>query len=167
MKKYFILIIALFTFSIYAQDSSTKQIPEVRNFILENIDGDLIELIEEIGDGPILISFWATWCKPCKEELREFNKIYERYSESGLKMFAISVDNEKSIAKVKPYIKSNQFNFPVLLDQNSEVARLYYAQMVPYSLIINKEGKIVYTHFGYKKGDELQVEEIIKNLTNK
>ena len=166
MKKYYILIISLMCVSLLAQESESNQTPEVRNFILENLDGDLIELQEEIGEGPIILSFWATWCKPCKEEMREFNKIYEKYSDSGLKMFAISIDSEKSIAKVKPYIKSNQFDFPVLIDQNSDVARMYYAQMVPYSLIINKEGEIIYTHFGYKKGDELQVEEIIKNLIN-
>lgn len=98
----------------------------------------------------------------------EYNKIYNKYSDDGLKIFAISVDNEKSISKVKPYIKTNRFDFTVLLDPNSEVARKYYAQMVPYSVVLNESGKIIYSHLGYKKGDEIEVEKIVKEvLTSK
>lgn len=162
-----ILLIALISFSyiIGQAENNTEQI-ETQNFILENLDGDLIELNELIGEGPIIISFWATWCKPCKEELKEYNKLYKKYSEHGLQILAISIDNAKSISKVKPYIKTNGYNFTALLDPNSEVARMYYAQMVPYSLILNKEGEIIYTHLGYKKGDEIKVEEIITELLN-
>ena len=163
MIKYFYIIIFLFPLFVSAQErrEETKQ---SQNFVLENLNGEMIELYEEIGEGPILLSFWATWCKPCKEELKEYNKLYERYAERGFKLFAISVDSEKSIAKVKPYIKTNGFNFTVLLDYNSEVARMYYAQMVPYSVILNKSGEVVYTHLGYKKGDEIKVQKIIADL---
>ncbi len=163
MKKIFLLIVFILVSSLFAQNEDTKKVV-YQNFVLENLDGDLIELEEEIGEGPVLISFWATWCKPCKEELKKYNKLYEKYSEKGLKLFAISVDNEKSIAKVKPYVKTNSYEFPVLLDPNSEVARLYYAQMVPYSLILDKSGEVIYSHLGYKKGDELKVEKIISDL---
>ena len=163
MLKIILTKILIIPLLICAQKDN-EEIKQSQNFVLENLEGDLIELNDEIGEGPILLSFWATWCKPCKEELKEFNKIYGKYSDSGFKLFAISVDSEKSIAKVKPYIKTNGFNFTVLLDYNSEVARMYYAQMVPYSVIINKSGEVVYTHLGYKKGDEIEVEKIIADL---
>jgi peroxiredoxin len=163
-----ILFILLCSFSlVLAQNEDDQNKMVFQNFILENLDGDFIELEEEIGEGPVLLSFWATWCKPCKEELKEYNKLFRKYSDSGLKIFAISIDNEKSIAKVKPYARTNDFQFTVLLDPNSEAARMYYAQMVPYSVILNKSGEIIYSHLGYKKGDELEIDRIISKLVSK
>lgn len=82
-------------------------------------------------------------------------------------MFAISTDDENTVAKVKPLVKSKGYDFPVLLDTNSDAARLYYAQSVPYSVILNKKGYIIYSHLGYMKGDEINVEEIIASEINK
>ena len=164
MRKIFIvlMIIGLTTF-ISAQDAEVTE-TEATNFVLENIDGDVIELNEHIGEGPILISFWATWCKPCKEELPHVQELLEKYEEKGLTVFAISTDSEKSVAKVKPYIKSHNYTFEVLLDTNSEVARSYYVRSVPFTLIIDKSGKIVYQQLGYRKGDEIKVEEVISKI---
>jgi peroxiredoxin len=149
---------------IYAQETETPEGTPAPNFILENIEGDLVELNELIGEGPILLSFWATWCKPCVEELVHFQKIYSENEPKGLQMLGISTDSERSVAKVKPFIKTKNYTFTVLLDTNSEVARLYYARAVPYTVIIDKNGSIVYSHLGYKKGDELKVKEIINRL---
>lgn len=148
---------------ISAQDSEVTE-PEATNFVLENIEGDIVELNEYIGEGPILISFWATWCKPCKEELLHVQELLEKYVEKGLTVFAISTDSEKSVAKVKPYIKSHNYTFEVLLDTNSEVARSYYVRSVPFTLIIDQAGKVVYQQLGYRKGDEIKVEEVISKL---
>ena len=82
-------------------------------------------------------------------------------------MFAISTDNERTIAKVKPFVKSKNYNFPVLLDTNSDVARLYYAQAVPFSVLLNDKGYIVYTHLGYMRGDEVNVRNTVSELVNK
>jgi cytochrome c biogenesis protein CcmG, thiol:disulfide interchange protein DsbE len=82
-------------------------------------------------------------------------------------MFAISTDNEKSVSKVKPLIKSKGYEFPVLLDTNSETARIYYANPIPYTVLLDKNGNIVYTHRGYTKGDEIQLKEkLIELLKN-
>lgn len=137
------------------------------NFKLVNLDGKYVELDKETGGGPVLLSFWATWCKPCLEEMVEYNKIYEQYEDKGFTLLAISTDTEKSVAKVKPYIKSKGYNFPVLLDTNSEVARKYYAQQMPYTVLLDKSGNIVYSHLGYMKGDEQKVEKLITELLEK
>lgn len=134
------------------------------NFKLENTEGDIVELNEEIGEGPILLSFWATWCKPCLEELSAYKKIYNEFKEKGFKMYAISTDDERTVAKVKPFVKSKRYEFPVLLDTNSDVSRLYYAQAVPYSVILNEKGYIVYSHLGYMRGDEIQVRNTVEKL---
>jgi peroxiredoxin len=164
MRRIFIVLMLLGLSSlISAQDSEVTE-TEAANFVLENIEGDIVELNEYIGEGPILISFWATWCKPCKEELPHVQELLEKYEEKGLTVFAISTDSEKSVAKVKPYIKSHNYTFEVLLDTNSEVARSYYVRSVPFTLIIDQAGKVVYQQLGYRKGDEIKVEEVISKL---
>ena len=134
------------------------------NFKVENLDGDIVELEAELGDGPVLLSFWATWCKPCIEELGEYKKIYNEFKDRGLKIFAISTDDERTVAKVKPFVRTKNYDFPVLLDTNSDVARLYYAQAMPFTVLLNKDGYIVYSHLGYMRGDELKVREKISEM---
>ena len=167
--KFFIAVFLMLSFSIsiVAQDESGREIKKAQNFILEDLDGDFVELNELTGEGPLLLSFWATWCKPCIEEMRELNKIYEQYKSDGFNLVAISVDSEKSLSRVKPFIKSKNYDFTVLLDTNSEVARMYYAQPVPYTVLLDPEGTIVYSHLGYKKGDEKEVEKLIQSLIKK
>ncbi len=163
--KYFLFIIMFFTVALFAQDEN-KPGRKAPLFKLEDVDGKSVELKTEIGKGPILLSFWATWCKPCVEELAHFQKLFEDLKDTDFKMFGISIDSEKSMAKVKPYIKAKGFSFPVLLDPNSDVARSFYALNVPFSVLIDKKGNIYYSHSGYKKGDELLIKKKINELLN-
>ncbi len=159
MKLFFTIL--LFAFVITAQNKNFSKAPD---FELDDINGETYELSDFIGDGPVLITFWATWCKPCMEDLPHYNAIYEKYKDRNFKMIAISEDTERSLAKVVPYIRSHGYKFTVLLDSENEAARDYYVQVVPHTIILNKKGEIVYSHSGYKKGDEIEVEKIIKNL---
>lgn len=167
--KFLLLLVLVFIVSlpVLAQNEEDITGRKAPNFKLVNLDGKYVELNKETGNGPVLLSFWATWCKPCLEEMVEFNKIYEQYKDKGFSLLAISTDTEKSVAKVKPYVKSKGYNFPVLLDTNSEVARKYYAQQMPYTVLIDKNGNIVYSHLGYMKGDEQKVEKLISELLEK
>ncbi len=160
MIKKAIFILFLGFLSVFSQNQSSK----APNFELENLSGEFVELKDFLGKGPILINFWATWCKPCMEELKIYNKIYEKYKSNNLQMFAISVDNEKSMSKVLPFVRSNNYKFQVLLDSENQTARDYYVQTVPHTFLINSKGEIVYSHSGFKKGDEIQIEEHIKKL---
>jgi len=157
MKNLLVLFFA-FTFILSAQDNKAP------DFMLEDLEGEYVELNDVIGEGPVIVSFWATWCKPCIEEMKAFNEILETYKEKGVKIVAISVDSEKSVSKVEPFIKSKNYDFIVLLDTNGEIARKYYAQTVPHSVLLNKDGKIVYQHSGYKKGDEIEMKKEIEKL---
>ena len=152
--KLLLLFILLFFVSlpIIAQNEEDITGRKAPNFKLVNLDGKYVELDKETGSGPVLLSFWATWCKPCLEEMVEYNKIYEQYKDKGFTLLAVSTDTEKSVAKVKPYVKSKGYNFTVLLDTNSEV---------------DKSGNIVYSHLGYMKGDQQKVEKLITELLEK
>lgn len=164
MKKNLVLIfLLLFVTITFGQDKENATTPAA-NFVLEDLDGDLFELSEAIGEAPVLINFWATWCKPCIEEMVQYNKIYNDYKDKGVKLIAISTDAEKTVSKVRPFVKSKGYEFVVLYDTNNDVAREYYAEIMPHTFILDKEGNIVYSHMGYKKGDEKKVIEILNKL---
>jgi peroxiredoxin len=162
MKRLLIPILLLFAVSIISAQEATKKVAP--NFELETIEDETVELSDFLGEGPVLINFWATWCKPCVEEMKYYQEIYDKHKADGMKMLAISEDTERSVAKVLPYIKANNYNFTVLLDPDNAVARDFYVRVVPHTYILNSEGEIVYSHSGYKKGDEKEVERIITEL---
>jgi cytochrome c biogenesis protein CcmG/thiol:disulfide interchange protein DsbE len=165
MKKLIILLLLfLFAANNKAQEKNEQTGRQAPDFTLENIEGDFIGLKDLLGEGPVLLNFWATWCKPCIEEMKAYKKLYEDYKDKGFRIVAISIDDESSVAKVKPFVKSKRYPFTVLLDTNSEVARKYYALAVPFSVLLNKSGKIVFTHLGYMKGDELNMKNEIDKL---
>lgn len=156
----FVFLVLIFSVSVSLQETGRK----APNFKLENLDGKYVELKNMLGKGPILISFWATWCKPCIEELAEYKKLQDEFRSQGFNILAISTDDEKTVAKVKPFVKSKSYNFTILLDTNSEVARKFYAQAIPYSVLLDKNGNIVYSNLGYKKGDEIQLKKKVEEL---
>ncbi len=156
MKTTVIILLFLSNF-MYAQSSAS-------DFILENINGESVQLSDVLQKGPVFINFWATWCKPCRQEMDEIQKLYQEFHPKGIQFLAISVDAEKSVSKVKPYIKSKHYSFTVLLDTNGDIARDYYAQAVPFSVLVNTEGEIVYSNLGYKRGDELKLIKIFEKL---
>ncbi len=137
------------------------------NFKLENLDSEIIELKNFIGKGPILICFWSSCCKSAVSQIEAFSDLYDDYEAQGFTLIAIATDDEKTVAKVKPYIKSKKYKFPVLYDTDGNVSRMYYAFDIPFCVLINKSGRIVYTHRGYMKGDEIDLHKKVKVLFDK
>ncbi len=136
------------------------------DFTLEDLNGDLFTLSDHLGEGPVLISFWATWCKPCKDELPHLQDLFEEYSDRGLTLITISADSPKTQAKVRPYVRSKGYTFPVLLDPDQEVLQLFQGTTLPLRVLIDREGNIVDTHQGYNPGDEVALEREIVELLN-
>lgn len=161
MRVIFLICLFFSIFSLVYPQDHLKKVPNVK---VEDLDGNKVQLKKYIGKAPVLISFWATWCKPCQEELYEYQKLYNEYKSKGLRMLGISIDNNKTISKVKPYIKSRNYNFTVLLDSNSEAAIEFNVQDVPNTFLVDKKGNVVFFRHGYKRGDELEFKKNIEKL---
>ena len=155
------LIISL-TGMVYAQKTS-GELPAVT---LKNINGKTINTSELSNDGkPIIISFFATWCKPCNRELSAISEVYEDWQdETGVKLIAVSIDQAQNINKVKPLVDGNGWPYEVLLDPNSDFKRALGVQMIPFVLIVDGKGKIVYKHNGYTEGAENELIEKVREL---
>jgi thiol-disulfide isomerase/thioredoxin len=118
------------------------------------------------GDGQFtIISFWATWCSPCKKELENMTDLMPDWKEKyKVRLVAISIDDSRNEMKVKPYVDGKKWKFPVLIDVNQDTRRVLNYPNVPYTLLVDKNGKIVYKHIGYQEGDEFVLEDQLKKL---
>ena len=113
---------------------------------------------------PIIISFWATWCKPCKAELNTIAEEYDDWvDETGVKLIAISIDDARSSTRVEPYINAQGWEYMVLLDPNGDYKRAMNVNNVPHTFLVNGNGKIVWDHNNYSPGDEDELyEKLVK-----
>ena len=145
-----VFAIAFFAISSFAQN---KTLPSIK---VKDLKGNWIniETIENNGN-PIVISFWATWCKPCKKELNTIAEVYDDWQDdTGVKLVAISIDDSRSKSKVKPYVNSSGWEYEIYLDSNRELARSLGVSTVPHTFLLNGNGKIIWEHKGYIEGDE-------------
>ncbi len=148
----------LITTALFAQ---SKKLPTVK---LKTIEGKTVNIAELSNNGkPIVISFWATWCKPCKTELNTIAEEYEDWQEeTGVKLVAVSIDNSRSTGRVEPYVNSQSWDYEVLLDPNGELKRAMNVNNVPHTFLIDGKGNIVWDHNNYAAGDEEELYEQIK-----
>jgi len=151
-----ILFIFLFAFSLSAQS--------IINLRLKTVDNKRFEIKEYLEKGPVVIAFWATWCKPCRKELPAIKKVYEKYKDQDLTILAISIDSPRSLSKVKTFVKKSDLPYEFLIDPNGEQSTKLQVKDIPYTLLADKSGKIVYTHRGYREGDEKELDEKISEL---
>ncbi len=134
------------------------------DFTLRDIDGKSVTLSEQAGK-VVVVSFWATWCGPCKEEMPHLQKLYTAKKDEGLVILSISTDDARSASKVKPYIKKNGYDFTVLLDRDSSVIGTYNpAKTLPYTVVVDRAGEVAKQHQGFNPGDEKELEELVVGL---
>ena len=142
----------LFTIAscVFAQKTN---LPKIK---VKSLDGKMIEIGDVQKEGmPMVINFWATWCKPCVKELNAINDIYPDWEEeANFQFVAVSIDDSRSQHNVAPFVKGRNWEYEVYLDTNSELKRALNVVNVPHTFLYDKEGKLVWQHSGYTVGDE-------------
>ncbi len=150
-------LVLLFTVTAFAQN---KKLPEIK---LVDMEGKVVDLSKlDNGGKPIVISFWATWCKPCKEELNAISEEYDAWVKAtGVKVIAVSIDDARSTGRVEPMVNQLGWEFLILLDPNGDLKRAMNVNNVPHTFLIDGKGNIVWEHNNYAAGDE---EELLKQI---
>lgn len=141
------------------------------NFHLKDVNGKeqsfqkYLEGVKAAGEkGAVLISFWAMWCEPCKQEMKSLVEAYERLKDKNFHYIAVNLDNPRSLAKVKAYVTSQKLPYDFWLDPNSEAFKKLNGQSMPYSLLVDQDGKLIAKHTGFIPGDEKTLEDEIRSI---
>ncbi|MDR0505219.1 MAG: TlpA family protein disulfide reductase [Dysgonamonadaceae bacterium] len=163
MKKLLLFLTLTIACTLYG---NAQQLPSVQ---VKNLDGKTVDTSTLSNDGkPIIISFFATWCKPCLRELNAIHEIYEEWQEeTGVKVIAISTDEAQNVNKVKPLVDRFGWNYEVLLDTNSDFKRALNVNQIPAVFIIDGKGNIVESRTGYTDGSENHLIEKVRELIRK
>jgi peroxiredoxin len=154
----------LFLIFALAGHSQAGKKGKAPGFALPDLEGEKVELKGLLRDGPVLISFWATHCKPCIKELNKLQKRYPEYKKKGFEILAIDVDGPRSVGRVKSKVKGLKWKFPVLFDINRDIYRKYQVLGIPHTVLIDQKGNIRYTHTTYRSGDEKTIWKKVDQL---
>ncbi|MBP6532264.1 MAG: TlpA family protein disulfide reductase [Bacteroidia bacterium] len=166
MKKILIICLMLSANLVFAQENekaTTQSIPDVA---LKNLSGQSVNTSTFSNDGkPMIIDFWATWCKPCIEELNTINELYPDWQkETGVKLIAVSLDDAKTMTRVAPFVNGRNWPYEFYVDQNGDFKRAMNVNMPPHTFVIDGKGNIVWQHVGFADGNEEELYEIVKKV---
>ena len=163
-------IIQLFTFLLAIVLSTSvlaqKPLPSVN---VKTLDGQTTNITSVCGENDFtIISFWATWCSPCKRELDAVADLYPDWqAEYNVNLVAVTIDNARNLGKVGPMVETKGWEYTILSDANEELKRAMNVQSVPHTFLVDKGCNIVWTHTGYSPGDEYDLEDVIKEKSGK
>ena len=166
----FYLFVAFSSIQVSAQDVHTepnvaKKVPSVK---LVDMKGKAVNTAELTANGPIIISFWATWCKPCLQEIEAVNdNLSDWKKEIDFDFIAISTDDSRSKGRVLPMKNVKKWPFEVFLDENGDLQRAMNVLNIPHTIILDSSGKIIYQHTSYTSGDEEEYFEVLKKKATK
>jgi cytochrome c biogenesis protein CcmG/thiol:disulfide interchange protein DsbE len=163
--------IQLFTFVFCLLASATvvsaqKSIPSVE---IKTLDGKTVNIQQYTQSGKItVLSFWATWCKPCQQELDAIAELYPDWQEKyGVQLVAVTIDTQRALAKVAPMVESKGWEYIILSDPNGAMPAALNFQSIPQTFLLDAKGNVIYEHTGYLPGNEYDLEEKIKAAAGK
>ncbi|MBX2800322.1 MAG: TlpA family protein disulfide reductase [Myxococcales bacterium] len=146
------------------EPSEQIEVVAAPDFSLPDLKGEQVSLSGLKGK-VVVMSFWATWCGPCKEEMPHLQRMADEHGSDGLVVLAISTDDARSRGRVKPFVRRNGYTFEVLLDRDSTVFTAYHpARTLPYTVVVDRQGDVVERKLGYDPGDEVALEATLESL---
>lgn len=158
------IFVSIFFALIIALSAMAQEIPQVQ---IKDLNGKTVnskDIIKNNGK-PVIVCFWATWCKPCVKELNAYNELYPDWQkETGVKIVAISIDDSRSMSRVAPFVNGKAWEFDVFCDPNSDFKRGMNVSDVPHTFLLDKNGKVVWQHKSYMEGDENTLYEAVKKV---
>ena len=159
-------IIALLIVSLGILSFTTDGTSKIPKVDVKTLDGKMVSTATfENGGKPMIISFWATWCKPCIQELTAIADVYEDWQdETGVKLIAISIDNSRTSGGVLPMVNGKEWDYEVYLDENADFKRAMGVANVPHTFLVNGKGEIVWQHTTFIPGDEDHLYELVTKL---
>ncbi len=165
MKKTLLVLMLAFA-SGATVTAQTSGVPSVK---LKDLDGAVVNSNDVIAnDGkPVILSFWATWCKPCVNELNAIKDIYDdMVEETGVKLVALSIDDARTIPTVAPFVNGKGWDYEVYLDPNGDFKRAMNVNLVPHTFLLNGKGEVVNQHTSYAPGDEEKLFDLVRKTAN-
>ena len=135
------------------------------DFSLRNLKGNY-ESLDSFRGQVVVLNFWATWCAPCRVEMPSFEKLYRRYRSEGVAVLAVTLDKNAG-PKIKSFVDEYELSFPILLDEKGEVERLYPSMTIPFTYVIDREGRVVARVDGAKNWESNKTFEAIEYLLKK
>ncbi|MBR6193835.1 MAG: TlpA family protein disulfide reductase [Prevotella sp.] len=168
MRRYKNVTFRLFAIALLILSGSIRTSAQLPGVTVKDLSGRSVQT-DTLSNGgrPLIIDFFATWCKPCNRELDAISEVYDEWrEETGVRLIAVSIDQAQNVHKVKPLVDNHGWEYDVLIDANGDFKRALGIQMIPYVLIVDGQGNIAYKHNGYTDGAEQEliakVRELIK-----
>ncbi|NQV02131.1 MAG: TlpA family protein disulfide reductase [Bacteroidia bacterium] len=156
----------VFMFTGMAQETASEGYNKVPSVDIKDLQGNPYNTGSISNDGnPIILSFWATWCKPCIKEMTAIADEYDDWvEETGVKMIAVSIDDARSSKMVEPLVNGKGWEYEVLLDPNGDLKRAMNVGLIPHTFLIDGKGNIVWQHTSFTEGSELDLIKLVKKL---
>lgn len=160
------LLLAMLLISSTASAQTPAKLP---NVLVSTLQGGQVDVASFSNAGnPMVISLWATWCAPCKQELAAIAEDYGMWqARTGVKVIAISIDDARTSARVAPYVSSQGWEFEIYLDPAGKLMRSLSVSSIPYTMLLNGNGEVIWQHSSYAPGDENALFRRIKELAGK
>jgi peroxiredoxin len=167
MKRIILLLsISVLSFSAWSQEEVSKRVLPLPSVQVKTLNGTAFNTKDIDNEGkPIIICFFATWCKPCMTELKAIADEYEDWqAETGVVIYAVSIDDTRSSAKVAPLVKAQNWEYEFLLDENSDLKRAMNVGDIPHTFVLNGNKEIVWQHASYSPGVEQEYIDVVRKL---
>ena len=157
-----LLIVIITVFTLAESRAQT-----VKNYTLQNIQNEKVDLYDLKGEAITVLDFWTTWCNPCKKAIPQLNITYDKYKEQGVQIIGINCDGPRTVAKVPGVSQSFQIEYPVLIDINSDILNALNLSNFPTLVILDGNNRVKYMHEGFVPGDEEEIIEAIESQLKK